>query len=345
MPSALPSHVHADKKLTLQGKAHSALRRLIVGKEAAIAALIFAACMGTALTSKYFITANHWYWVPLTVAVTMKPDLGSIFARAVTRSLGTVAGALIGTIILFILPKDFVLVLTIGVLAALLPWAKLISYTTQVAVLTAVLLVLLDLVSKTPLTVNYAGQRVGDTILASLIVLGFNYLLLPRSKHGELSQKFNNILSAIKSYLEVACQSDNNDSKEADKITKEVFKRKITAYQQLSDLRTLIRRLVVEPAPVGPEATSWLPVLSAAQRLCDDIDVYLVHKTRGSTNPNDDDIKYLLNKIDMIPDHKTDQTKHAFSENSPDQVKAFLFNINDEMNSLSKLLQKNAIAL
>src|SRR5229473_8552008 len=32
------------------------------------------------------------YWVPLTVAIVLKPDYGSVFARALQRGIGTVVG-------------------------------------------------------------------------------------------------------------------------------------------------------------------------------------------------------------------------------------------------------------
>lgn len=329
-----------NTKIAIKEKTYLMLKHLIVGKDATIEALVFAACMGTAFATKYFITGNHWFWVPLSVALTMKHDLGSVFARAITRCIGTVLGAVIATFLLFLLPKGIALTISIGVLATLLPWAKMISYATQVTVITAILLVLLDLLNTTPLTINYAGQRIGDTLLASMIILVSSYIFWPRSKHGELSQKFSHVLDATQRYLKLACQSDHDDPKELERISQDVFKNKITAYQGLSDLRTLTHRLIVEPAPVGPEATSWFPLISGAERLCDKINVYFLHRTIDSKMPNTDDVIYLIHKIQTISEENSDQSQHIFSEQNTEQTKLFLFDIDEEISSLSKLLQK-----
>lgn len=341
--SSEPTRKQADvERSAAKGKVQMMLKHLIVGKEAMIEAIVFAACMGIAFTTKYFITANHWFWVPLTVALVMKPDLGSIFVRTITRCLGTILGALIGTLLLMTLPKGILLIIVIGIFAALLPWAKLISYATQVVTITAILLVLLDLVNPSHVTVNYAGQRIGDTILAALIILVFNYLVWPNSKHNALSKKFDSVLNTTKIYLKTACQSDRHSEEEFDRISKDIFKTKIAAYRNLSDLRTILHRLIVEPAPVGTEATSWFPVLSGAERICDKITIYSVDRVVGGAVPDAGDVDYLLNEIEMLLEKKNIRTQHVFSDQSPDQIKAFLFDISEEISSLSKLLEKDS---
>ena len=44
------------------------------------------------------------YWVVLTVAIVLRPDFGSVFARALQRGIGTVVGAVLGAIILIVIP-------------------------------------------------------------------------------------------------------------------------------------------------------------------------------------------------------------------------------------------------
>lgn len=337
----LPRQKELTVKASLKQRAQMALKRLIVGKEVITQAYAFAACMGVALASKYVIHENHWFWVPLTIALTMKPDFGSVFARTVMRCLGTILGACIGTVVLFLLPKGVALIVAMGVLAALIPWAKMVSYATQVIVITAILLLLLDLLSTGPMTVNYAGQRIMDTIIAGVIILVFNYMLWPQRKNDALGKRFDGVLNAIRHYLKSACQSANGNEAEFQKITQEVFKAKIAAYQAVSDLRTELHRLMLEPAPVGVEATSWFPLVAGAERLCDKITVYFIHRMADSVPPAASDINYLLSQIEHIQKHKVDGEQYSFSEKNTGQINAFLFGLREEIINLSKLLETN----
>lgn len=338
---SLPRQKWFSVKTSLKQRAQMGLKRLIVGKEVITQAYVFASCMGAAFATRYVIHENHWFWVPLTIALTMKPDFGSVFARTLMRCLGTIFGACIGTVVLYLLPKGVALIVVIGILAALIPWAKMVSYATQVIIITAVLLLLLDLLSTGPMTVNYAGQRVIDTIIAGVIILVFNYFLWPQRKNNVLGKRFDEVLNAIKHYLKSACQSANGDEAEFQKITQEVFKAKIAAYQKVSDLRTELHRLMLEPAPVGVEATSWFPLVAGAERLCDKITVYFIHRTVDSAPPASSDIHYLLDQIEHIQKHQDDGEQYSFSEKNTEQIKAFLFGLNEEITNLSKLLETN----
>jgi uncharacterized membrane protein YccC len=50
------------------------------------------ACMGVAGLVSEVLPLQRSYWVPLTVAIVLKPDYGSVFARALQRGIGTVVG-------------------------------------------------------------------------------------------------------------------------------------------------------------------------------------------------------------------------------------------------------------
>lgn len=53
------------------------------------------ACVGVAGVISQVLRVQRSYWVVLAVVVVLKPDLGSVFARAVQRSIGTIVGAVI----------------------------------------------------------------------------------------------------------------------------------------------------------------------------------------------------------------------------------------------------------
>src|SRR5690606_12064078 len=119
--------------------------RLLPGKETLRSALALAICLGIAYATHWLDHDTRWYWVPLTVAIVMKPDYGSLFARSLLRSIGTLIGAVVGSTILILLPKGPLLVLAIAALAACIPWAGQRSYAILGIAVTPLVLVLIDL--------------------------------------------------------------------------------------------------------------------------------------------------------------------------------------------------------
>ena len=61
-------------------------------------------CIGLAAVASEVLPLQRSYWVVLTVAVVVKPDNGSVFARALQRGIGTIVGAELGAIILAAVP-------------------------------------------------------------------------------------------------------------------------------------------------------------------------------------------------------------------------------------------------
>jgi hypothetical protein len=127
------------------------------------------ACMGVATVISEVLPLQRSYWVPLTVAIILKPDYGSVFARALQRGIGTVVGAVLGAIILVVVPFGPWLLLPFGVLAALLPYGKARNFGLSATFLTPLVVLLIDLLK--PADWRLAGDRAIDTVVASAVVL------------------------------------------------------------------------------------------------------------------------------------------------------------------------------
>lgn len=68
--------------------------------------------------AKAYFPFSHWFWVPLTVCLVMKPDFGSVFDRAILRVVGTVIGVAIATGVILLVPKGWEIGVAIGLLSA-----------------------------------------------------------------------------------------------------------------------------------------------------------------------------------------------------------------------------------
>jgi uncharacterized membrane protein YccC len=265
---------------------------LSVGPAVVEAALKLALCIGIAFAMRYVVHRDHWYWVPLTVALVMKPDLGSVFARAVLRAAGTTLGVGIGVAMLVLLPKGYVMVLGMGVLALLLPWAKAVSYAAVAVVLTPMVLILIDLIAPGTQTVNDGGQRLADTVLGAAIVLVFGYFLWPRSQALRLAADFGAALQAVANYLTAAAGPDGSTAMPAADASR-------AAYARLSDLRAALGRSMAEPPPAGREAAAWFPLVAGAERLCDRITAHAAQASGGG-RPAPDQVAAVAARIRAI---------------------------------------------
>ncbi|MBB6307760.1 FUSC family protein [Xanthobacter tagetidis] len=314
--------------------ASALMDRLMPGREVVRSAAALALCMGIAYAAHWFITAPHWFWIPLTVSLVMKPDLGSIFARAVLRSAGTVLGAAVGALALMFLPKGLALVAAMAVFAALVPWAMRRSYALQAVVLTPLVLVLVDLIVPGPRNLDYGIQRIADTVTGGLIVLVFGYFLWPRTHLRQLSHVFHEAKGAIAGYL-VAIADGGPPAR--------VSAGRRAAYRRLSGMRAHLQAALAEPPPACHEAVAWFPLIAAAERICDRITAFSA--TPVPLSPAD--AKALRALAARIAAHPDDGAAAAVpAAGSRDGALGALFDgVADELDHMARLRDAEQILL
>lgn len=250
-----------------------ALDRLAPGPAAVRAALALGLCIAVAYAGRWVIHASHWFWIPLTVGLIMKPDFGSIFARSILRCAGAIGGVLIGAVLLTLLPKGMPLVIAMTILGGLLPWAMRRSYALQAVVLTPLILILVDIIVPGTTTDDYALQRLIDTFIGAGLVLLVGYFPWPRRHRAELATTFHRAMDAVASYLGAAAAARTGAGPVR---TADVADRRRSAYGQLSTLRARLQVALMEPPPAGREAAAWFPIVAAAERICDRITAFSV---------------------------------------------------------------------
>ena len=120
-------------------------------------------CIGVATVFSEVLPLNRSYWVPLAVAVVMKPDFGSVPVRAVQYGLGTVVGAGGAMLVLLARPSTGVAVVPIAALAALIPYALSRNYALFGAVFTPLIVLILGVITR-------SGWRIGEDRLVDILV-------------------------------------------------------------------------------------------------------------------------------------------------------------------------------
>jgi uncharacterized membrane protein YccC len=251
-------------------------------------------CMGVAAALSQVVPLQRSYWVPLTVAVILKPDYGSVFARALQRGIGTVAGAVLGAAILAVVPFGPWLLVPLGILAALLPYGKARNFGLAATFLTPLVVLLIDLL--TPDGWRLASDRAIDTLLAAGVVLLIGYAPWPVSWHAHLPAKFAATLRVICDYMDeslvTAWTGGTPDGRGGERQGgargrqppwRSRLRRRSS--RALSDLRAEYQRTMSEPAAVSRRASALWPAVVALEELLDAVTATVVAIGRGAAPP------------------------------------------------------------
>src|SRR5580700_8842354 len=163
-------------------------------------------CVGLAAVASEVLPLQRSYWVVLTVAIVVKPDNGSVFARALQRGIGTIVGAVLGAVILAAVPYGPWLLLPMAVLAAGQPYGRLRNFGLGATFMTPVVVLLIDLLA--PAGWRLPEERLVDTLLGCAIVLLVGYAPWPSSWHSHLPRQFAATLRHSCRFMEAALIPD-----------------------------------------------------------------------------------------------------------------------------------------
>ena len=243
------------------------------------------ACMGVAGVVSEVLPLQRSYWVPLTVAIVLKPDYGSVFARALQRGIGTVVGAVAGAVLLVLVHGTWLLI-PFAVLAALLPYGRSRNYGLMSTFLTPLVVVLIDLLA--PAGWQLAEDRLIDTLIGCAIVLLIGYAPWPTSWHAHLPQQYAQTVLDVRRYLEEALGGDSGrDGPGGGDALPARSRMRRSTYRALADLRAEFQRTMSEPPSISRLATAWWPAVVALEQVMDAITSAAVAVSRGAVMPGD----------------------------------------------------------
>jgi uncharacterized membrane protein YccC len=258
---------------------------VLAGPAAWLHALRLGVCMAVAEAVSLIAPLERSYWLALTVAIVLKPDFGSVFARAVQRGGGTLVGAVLGAGVLALNPGGWVLVVFAGVIAFLLPITQVRQFGMFSTTLTPLVIILLE--------IGHAGgwdllvARAVDTVVACVIVLVFGYLLWPGSRKPRIGGRLADAVEAVARYADVALRPDQAGRNSLRRRT----------YRQLSDLRTELQRALVEPWASGRLAAAWYPAIIGLERVTGAVTRVAVEIAQGDPPPQAADVARVVSAL------------------------------------------------
>jgi uncharacterized membrane protein YccC len=256
--------LHRDRNWA--DRARSGAAQLRANLSPRSAAFRHAARMGV-LVPASSVAAQHTalargYWIPLTVAVVLRPDFTGTFTRGIGRTLGTSAGvAAAGLAVAVLHPGRAVSIVAIGLAA----WATYslfsASYAAFIAFLTAVVVLMLGLLTTD--TIGTAVDRLVDTLIGGALAL-IAYAVWPTWSMDEAWAALGDLLAAQRRYLRAVLDriagSGDTDEAALARLARQ-------ARMARSNANAVVDRSLGEPSRhrIDPERTAG--ILAALRRL------------------------------------------------------------------------------
>lgn len=268
-------------------------------------------CTGAAAILSEVLPLQRSYWLVLTVGIILKPDYGSVFARALQRGIGTVIGAVLGAVILIEVPYGPWLLLPFGVLAALLPYGKARSFGLAAVFLTPLVVLLIDLLDVGGW--QLAEARLVDTVLAALVVLVIGYAPWRAAWQAHLPGQFAGALRAVSAYADEALVTTPEARIAARGTARALSQAPGTApgqrsrqrrrtYRALSNLRAEFQRTMSEPAKASRRAAAWWPAVIGLEEVMDAVTATVVAIGRGAPVPPAASVHALTGRLRAVAD-------------------------------------------
>lgn len=189
-----------------------------------------------------FLPVSHSYWILLTVIVILKPGYGLTRTRNFERLMGTIIGAALGALVLYLV-KDrtaIVLMLTFSMICAYSFMRK--TYIVSVVFMTLYLLLMFHLLDPKDFK-SILTDRIIDTAIGSVIALLFGYILAPVWEHEQVNIYMSQVLKDIQRYYQLIASPFTGkplDEREA------VFVRR-NSWVSLANLSDAFNRMLSEP--------------------------------------------------------------------------------------------------
>lgn len=157
-------------------------------------------CGAGFLVSKLFPHEHHSYWIVMTIIIILKPAFSLTKKKNSDRLLGTIAGGIIGLLLLYFVHDKTILFLLIIFFMLGTYTFKLLNYIVMVIFLTPYVLILFHFLGVGAL--NVASERLIDTAIGSALAAIGSYFLFPQWESGQLRKFMSNVLKANIHYLQ-----------------------------------------------------------------------------------------------------------------------------------------------
>lgn len=199
------------------------------------------ACIAGYGVSKWLAYGEYSYWILLTIAFILKPAFGLTRQRNIDRIFGTLAGGLIGVLILLLVENAKVqfacmVLLMVGAYSVLRT-----NYIAMVIYITAYILILFRFLGIPFISV--AQERILDTVIGCSIAFSTGYFLFPVWEANQLPHFMSEVLKANARYLQKFI--DSMRTQNLNLLDYKLARKNV--YVHAANLAAAFRRMISEP--------------------------------------------------------------------------------------------------
>ena len=173
-------------------------------------------CVALADVIERSISWQRAYWLPMTVAVVLKPDFATTFSRGALRLAGTIGGLILATLIYHLLPQSgWTQLFLVGVFTFFLRYLGPANYGVFTVAISALIVFLLAATGVSPGPVIVA--RALNTMAGGLLAL-LAYAVWPTWERSTISESLADMLDAARAYFRGVADQVNGKGGEKDTL-------------------------------------------------------------------------------------------------------------------------------
>jgi uncharacterized membrane protein YccC len=200
------------------------------------------------------------YWLPMTIALVLKPEFTATFTRGLLRIAGTIIGLLLATGLFHLFNPGVVLqIILIFVLIFLLRWLGPANYGIFGIAVSALIVLLLAIGGVPPKDVIWA--RGVNTVIGGALAL-LAYWLWPTWERTRVSERIAEMLDAYRNYAHALSRWNPADKS----WTQELERVRRAARTARANLEASIDRLGSEPGTTREQIARLSAVLASSHR-------------------------------------------------------------------------------
>jgi uncharacterized membrane protein YccC len=161
-------------------------------------AIRLATCLAVAEIVASQLGVGRSYWVPLTVAIVLKPDFASTFSRGVARILGTLGGLMVATVLVWaFFRSEADKVVLVGLLTLFIRTVGPANFGVSAVAITSLVVVFVSFAGAPP--EQTIVERGWNTLLGGGIALA-GYLAFPTWERTQVPAVLAELLEAYRAY-------------------------------------------------------------------------------------------------------------------------------------------------
>ena len=259
-------------------------------------ALRLTVCVVIADTIGRAVSWNRSYWLPMTVAVILKPDFTTTFARGTLRLIGTFAGLLVATLLFHLFPASaaaLAQLILVGAYTFFLRWIGPANYGVFSVAISGLIVFLIAATGVPPAQV--VTLRALNTALGGAFAL-IAYALWPTWERTQVLPAMADMLDACRTYFHavVECFAEDNAALEA-----ELDERRADWRRARSNAEGSVDRVASEPGTTPEKLDCLNSMLASSHALAQSIMALEAGVLRSPAHTSPEAFQVYANDVEL----------------------------------------------